>query len=272
MPTENRKQLWLGLLLSAVLLGGVIAFVLLTADGSANRDYVSSLTKQERADTVPILQHSSASQGICYGWSLDEYDFSMSNTNVRHGSTSVGSNLGDGVGVEENAACPRWVQVVARVIYTEESSEFNDYATILVKASEDIPDSARDQMLSGLDRFGLTEATFVDEPGWAVARAAVSLPLLAAEAGLVGPAATPAPGAATPAPLPEAGNDLWRDRWGYLLATAGLLLFSALMLAIGFRQRNRHRRKEAERQARTEDSRADRQAVAQDPGRTPEGR
>ena len=35
------------------------------------------------------------------------------------------------------------------------------------------------------------------------------------------PAAEPA---AAPAPLPDAGSDFWRDRWGWLLAAAGLLL------------------------------------------------
>ncbi|MGC4788648.1 hypothetical protein ACLQ22_12555 [Micromonospora sp. DT178] len=219
-------------------------------------DDVLPPTSQERGDTVPILQRSSASQGICYGWVLRDF--------YRYTDLSVGSNLGDGIAVEENAACPRWVQVVAQVAYTSESSESNDFARITVETSDDISTTARYRMQSGLERLGLTEDAFVDEPGWAVTRAAVSLPLLAAEAGVVEPAPTPAAATADAPPLPDAGSDLWRDRWGYLLAAVGLLLFTALLFAAGFWQRGRQRRKEAERQGRTKDVRA--------AGRTPEGR
>ncbi|WP_434971414.1 hypothetical protein [Micromonospora peucetia] len=259
------KQTGLVFFIGIVTVGICVAGSLANRDGGDN---VLPPTAQERGDTVPILQRSSASQGICYGWVLQDF--------YEYTDLSVGSNLGEGVAVEENASCPRWVQVVAKVAYTSESSESNDFARITVEASDDVSLTARYQMESGLERLGLTEDAFVDEPGWAVTRAAVSLPLLAAEAGLVEPAPTPAPGAANPAPLPEAGNDLWRDRWGYLLAVAGLLLFTALLFAVGFWQRGRQRRKEAERQAqgaaRMKDFRVARQAAAQKPGRTPEGR
>ncbi|MFG1886592.1 hypothetical protein ACGFIR_01805 [Micromonospora sp. NPDC049051] len=221
-------------------------------------DDVLPPTSQERRDTVPILQRSSASQGICYGWVLQDY--------YEYADLSVGSNLGDGVAVEENAACPRWVQVVARVAYTPESSESNDFARVRVETSDDVPASTRLRMENGLERLGLTEDAFVDEPGWAVTRAAVSLPLLAAEAGLVDPAPTPTAATAEPAPLPEAGSDLWRDRWGYLLAAVGLLLFAALLFAAGFWQRSRQRRKGAGGQGK-----ASATAVPAR-GRTPEGR
>ncbi|MEU2660911.1 hypothetical protein [Micromonospora sp. NBC_01740] len=235
---------------------------------SGGGDDVLPPTSQERGDTVPILQRSSASQGICYGWVLrDFYEYT---------DLSVGSNLGEGVAVEENAACPRWVQVVAQVAYTSESSESNDFARITVEASDDVSATAQLRMESGLERLGLTEDAFVDEPGWAVTRAAVSLPLLAAEAGLVEPAATPAAATADAPPLPDAGSDLWRDRWGYLLAAVGLLLFTALLFAAGFWQRGRQRREEAQRQAQAgagmRDFRVARQAAARDPRRTPEGR
>ncbi|MGN9763935.1 hypothetical protein ACTMS2_02040 [Micromonospora sp. SD12] len=225
-------------------------------NGRDGGDDVLPPTAQERGDTVPILQRSSDSQGICYGWVLQDY--------YRYTDLSVGSNLGEGVAVEENAACPRWVQVVARVAYTSESSESNDFARVTVETSDDVPATARLRMRNGLERLGLTEDAFVDEPGWAVTRAAVSLPLLAAEAGVVEPAPTPAAATAEPAPLPDAGSDLWRDRWGYLLAAIGLLLFTALLFAAGFWQRGRQRRKGAEGTARA------RGVPAR--GRTPEGR
>nr|WP_246158102.1 hypothetical protein [Micromonospora palomenae] len=68
------------------------------------------------------------------------------------------------------------------------------------------------------------------------------LPLLAVEAGLVEPAATPAAAGAAPSPLPAGGSDLWRDRWGYLLAAVGLLLVTALLVTVGLVQRRRQRR------------------------------
>ncbi|MEU4771220.1 hypothetical protein [Micromonospora sp. NPDC023644] len=224
-------------------------------NGNDGGDDVLPPTAQERGDTVPILQRSSDSQGICYGWVLRDY--------YRYTDLSVGSNLGDGVAVEENAACPRWVQVVARVAYTSESSESNDFARVTVETSDDVPALARLRMQNGLERLGLTEDAFVDEPGWAVTRAAVSLPLLAAEAGVVEPAPTPAAATGEPSPLPETRSDLWRDRWGYFLAAFGLLLFTALLFAVGFWQRGRQHRKEAEGQGT---------ARVRAAGRTPEGR
>ncbi|MFI9642737.1 hypothetical protein ACIG87_22200 [Micromonospora sp. NPDC051925] len=187
----------------------------------------------ERADTVPILAQATASQGICYGWRLEEsYDSAV----------SVGSNLGDGVPVGEDARCPRWVEVRARINYTSESSESEDSAYVSVAGSPDLAAADLASVQAGLTRFGLEDDVFIDDPGWAVCRAAVALPLLVAEAGVAPPAATPpADPDATAAPLPDAGSDFWRDRWGTLLATAGLLLAAALLLTVGFVQRGRQR-------------------------------
>ncbi|WP_442930854.1 hypothetical protein [Micromonospora sp. NBC_00421] len=187
----------------------------------------------ERADTVPLLAQATASQGICYGWRLEEsYDSAV----------SVGSNLGDGVPVSEDARCPRWVEARARITYTAESSESSDSAYVTVVGSPDIAAADLASVQAGLTRFGLNDDVFVDDPGWAVCRAAVALPLLVAEAGVAPPAATPTvdPGAAV-APLPEAGSDFWRDRWGLLLTAAGLLLVAVLLITVGFVQRSRRR-------------------------------
>ena len=43
------------------------------------------------------------------------------------------------------------------------------------------------------------------------------------------------------APLPDAGNDFWRDRWIYVLSSLGLFLLAALFLVVGVRQRRNHR-------------------------------
>ncbi|WP_406601172.1 hypothetical protein [Micromonospora yasonensis] len=183
----------------------------------------------ERADTVPLLQSAATSQGICYGWRLmDGYEV-----------VSVGSNAGDGTAVEEAPGCPRWIEVYADVTYTSESSEANDFATVQVKGSGDLELADLYRIEAGLARFGLDEGTFVDDPGWAVTRAATTLPLLAVEAGLAEPAAPTAGPTAAVAPLPDAGSDFWRDRWLWLLATLGILVLAALFVTVGVRQRRR---------------------------------
>nr|WP_307854621.1 hypothetical protein [Micromonospora sp. C31] len=219
-------------------------------------------TATERTDTVPLLARAAESQGICYGWQLEERYAAVVN---------VGSNLGDGVSVEDDPACPRWVRVVGDIRYTAQSSESEDHAYVTVEGSADFRPADLRAVARNLERFGLTGDVFLDDPGWAITRAAVSLPLLVAEQGLADPApvATAEP-STPPTALPDAGSDFWRDRWGYVLAVAGLLLVTGLLVAAGCWQRGRQRRREAERRgaARTKDLRTDRQAA----GRTPEGR
>lgn len=127
-------------------------------------------------------------------------------------------------------------------MYTSSSSESSDWATVTVSGSGDLDRGDLWAVDAGLDRFGLDTDTFVDDPGWAICRAAVTLPLLVAEAGVAPPAATPTADPGTPAAaLPDAGNDFWRDRWGWLLASAGLLLVAGLLITVGFVQRGRQR-------------------------------
>ncbi|SCG61546.1 hypothetical protein [Micromonospora coxensis] len=204
--------------------------------GSDNSDDVPPPVAQERDDTVAVLARSSASQGVCYGWELTDY-FGYGDP------VSVGSNLGDGVAVEKNPSCPRWVQVRVRVYYPSQSSESDDNAYVDVSGSGDFSSTELLRIENGLERLGITEKVLIDDPGWGVTRAAVMLPLLAVEVGAVEPATTPAPAATAPSPLPDPGSDLWRDRWGYLLAAGGLLLVTALLVTVGLVQRRRQRRK-----------------------------
>ncbi|MEU6203471.1 hypothetical protein ABZ814_07775 [Micromonospora musae] len=216
-------------------LGGVVVLVGICVAGGLSGDddlAVTPPTSTERADTVPILQQATAVQGICYGWTL------QAGAEV----VSAGSNLGEGAGVEGDPRCPSWMRVVADVTYVSESSESNDYAYVTVEGSADLDPSRLLAVGSGLERFGLTEDAFLDDPGWAVTRAAVSLPLLLAEAGGVSPVpVATATSAGPPPPLPAAGNDLWRDRWGYLLAAGGMLLVTVLLVTVGLVQRRRER-------------------------------
>lgn len=226
---KNRAGAWAVWLTIGLVVAACVAAGVRNNDGHAT---VAAPTAGERADSVAILQRTSAEQGLCYGWELvDFYDYDV--------PLSVGSNLGDGVAVEENPGCPRWVQVGANVGYVPESSESNDFARIQVTGSPDIDSADLRRVERGLERLGLTEDVFVDDPGWAVTRAAVMLPLLAVEAGLAEPADTPVPAAASPSPLPDAGSDYLRDRWGWLLATVGLLLLAALFVTVGVVQRRR---------------------------------
>ncbi|MDG4834561.1 hypothetical protein O7627_35420 [Solwaraspora sp. WMMD1047] len=232
-----------GLKVAAVVLVCLAALVacVVTTVGRDDSTAVPAPTGTERADTVAVLTRAAESQGICYGWRLrDDYLDAI----------SVGSNLGDGIPVDANPTrCPRWLLVEAQVIYTPASSERNDWASVRVTASEGVSSAG---YVAGLDRLGVDADAFLDEPGWAICRAAVFLPLLAAEAGLVppapaatsttGPAGTPGPGLAEPSPLPAAGSDFWRDRWSYLAGGAALLVVTLLLLAIGWFERRHQRR------------------------------
>ncbi|MEH0842556.1 hypothetical protein V6U81_09225 [Micromonospora sp. CPCC 205711] len=240
---QPKKSGWPALIWTIVLVvlccGGTVVYPSWgTVFGDDRSATVSAPTAQERGDTVPILAQSAAGQGVCYGWVLKDY-FDYGDP------VSVGSNLGDGVAVQDNPACPRWVQVSARIYYPSKSSESDDNAYVDVTGSADVDSVDLLRMKSGLDRLGVTEKAFVDDPGWAITRAAVMLPLLAAEQGLVEPAATPAPDTASPSPLPAAGNDLWRDRWGYFVAVTTLVLIAALLITVGVVQRRRQRRRVA---------------------------
>ncbi|MCM0675349.1 hypothetical protein NCC78_11715 [Micromonospora phytophila] len=233
----GRSNAWKGFAIgsAAVVLGGVcLAGALADNDDST---VVPPPTATERSDTVPLLRKARDSQGVCYGWRLED---------GQGATVSVGSNLGDGVTVTDNPQCPRWLQVVGNVSYTPESSESEDSAYVSVDGSGEFEGTDLLTMDQGLARLGITDEALLDDPGWAVTRAAVSLPLLVAERGLASaaPVVTAAP-ATPPAPLPDAGSDLWRDRWGHLVAAAGLLLLTALLVTVGVVQRRRQRRAEA---------------------------
>ncbi|MFR9777960.1 hypothetical protein ACL02O_18140 [Micromonospora sp. MS34] len=232
-----------------------------SAGGQALTTGVPAPATEERAGTVPILHAAFTSQGICYGWRLrDTYDV-----------VSVGSNLGDGTAVKDAPECPRWIEVDADVTYTPESSEASDSAIVQAAGSADIDPADLADIERGLERFGLDEATFVDDPGWAVTRAATMLPLLAVEAGLAAPAAAPSVDpTASASPLPDAGSDFWRDRWGWLVAAVGLLLLATLFIAAGAVQRRREHRVTVPAQRAGTHTGTDHPAATEAAGRTRE--
>ncbi|MDG4787355.1 hypothetical protein O7626_15680 [Micromonospora sp. WMMD1102] len=240
---QTAKRLKAGL--GVLVLLAIVGFVAL---GAFSRDDGSTVVPPpgpvERTDTVTLLQRAYGTQQICYGWRLRTGGAAFGAPPV-----SVGSNLGDNVPVDSDPArCPRWAEVDAAIWYTSESSESEDSAVYRVSSS---PDLAHVDFDRGLARLGVDAKQFVDDPGWAVCRAAVFLPLLVSETGSapasppptaptapISPTATPAP-TASPAPLADAGSDFWRDRWVLLLGAAGILLLTAIFLAIGVFERRR---------------------------------
>ena len=231
-PPAKKNEGWKAAAWCIGITVAIVALVLVFNDGDTDLN-VPPPTATQRADTVAILDRASKAQNICYGWQLLE--------GYSRDAVSVGSNLGDNVPVDEDPVrCPRWIKIRATVIYTSESSESDDYASIWVYSSDDLSSIG---FLSGLERLGLEDKVFIDDPGWAIARAAVFLPLLAAERELAPPVplATAAPDASpAPAPLPDAGSDFLRDRWPHLIGVGAFVLVGVLLVAIGLVQRHRH--------------------------------
>ncbi|MEU7806551.1 MULTISPECIES: hypothetical protein [unclassified Micromonospora] len=216
-----------------VVVVSVLALCLLGVFGPDSDTSVPAPAADERSGTVPILKAAADSQGICYGWRLSD----------GWNDVSVGSNHGDGMPAPGAPGCARWIEVTAEVRYSSMTGEREDDDVLIrIEGSDGITFTDLTEIRTGLRRFGLDEETFLDEPGWAVTRAATILPLLAAERGLAGPAAAPTAAPSTAAaPLPDAGSDFWRDRWGYILTSAGFFLVAALFLVVGLRQRRKQR-------------------------------
>jgi hypothetical protein len=183
-----------------------------------------------RRETTAQLAEANARQRVCFGWRLDSTDPT---------ETSRGSNLGDNVPVDSNPGrCPRWVEVSAMINYVSSSSESEDSAVVDVRTSPDI--NTGPTIRDNLARFGLDEKAFVDDPTWAVSRAALALPLLTAESGAAEPVPTAAgPATAPPSPLPSAGSDFWRDRLLFVLAAASIVLVAVVFGVIGLVLRRR---------------------------------
>jgi hypothetical protein len=217
-----------------VLLAAGAAALVLGLAGCSSGGGVDPGTAEGRRETAAELARAAQAQNLCFGWRLTE---GFTGNVVSHGS-----NLGDAKAASADAGrCPRWVEVRAAYYWTAESSEEEDYATFDVHTSPDLtvgPAIRRD-----LDRFGLTEQSFVDDPDWAISRAALALPLLAAEAGAAEPAPTPSAPAASPRALEPAGSDFWRDRIVFVAFAALSLALAVLALLVGLAQRARLRRR-----------------------------
>jgi len=218
----------LGVLL-VVGAGTAACIVFSSGDGSA---VVSAPSAADRQEVVAQLARATTAQAVCYGWQL---------TDGTGRTVSRGSNLGDTVPVDSDpGSCVKWVEVRAQVTYPPDSSEAEDQATVTVVGS---PSLRLDPgVVNRLARLGLAPAAFVDDPGWAICRAVLALPLLVAEAGSAEPAPTPS-GAptSTPQALADPGSDFWRDRLLFILVAGGVALGGLLMLLIGIFERRAQR-------------------------------
>jgi hypothetical protein len=215
----------------ALAVVGVAVFGLGLA-GCADEAAAPGEAAEQRRETASQLAKAAEAQGICYGWRLD---------GSGGAPTSRGSSLGDAVPVDSDPGrCPRWMEVNATVRYVSESSEADDSAFVDVRTSADL--RVGPTVATKLDRFGLEDKTFVDDPEFAISRAALALPLLAAENGAAPPAVPPAtPAASAPRALPDAGSDFWRDRWGFIAVAIGLVALAALFAVVGVVLQRRQR-------------------------------
>jgi hypothetical protein len=219
MAAFSPKSVVLGLATVALSVLGVLSECDTADDGST---VVPAPDAVDRAATVRELDRAATAQGICYGWQLAGSGL----------PASVGSNLGDGVSVTSSPdACPRWIEVRARVEWTPASSEAEDSSSVEVVSSDSLE---RGISAEALQRFGLDHRTFVDDPGDAVLQAVTVLPLLAAENGL----ATAVPSAAPTGPVPtdaadlaDSQRDFWRQRLWMVLAS-GIMLLVAGVIAV----------------------------------------
>ena len=222
------------LLLVALAAGGC-------ASSGDNDTTVPAPAAADREATATQLAQATAAQGVCYGWRL------LAGSSV----VSEGSNLGASTPVTaDGARCDRWVEVQATVVYTAASSESEDWASVAIRTSPNLKAGAIGT--DELDRLGLTNKAFIADPPEAVLRAALALPLLTVEAGAVEP--LPATPTATPSGgVPELAavrSDFWRDRLGYMVAAAALLLGGAVLITLALLAGRRFRARNAIRPRR----------------------
>lgn len=218
-------------------LAGTLAVLMVGLAGCAsdNSTVVPAPTSDEAAETARVLAAATGVQGMCYGWNL------MNAATYDDRSVSRGSSLGPAVAVDSDTTrCREYVEVVARVTYTSASSESSDRATMTVESNS--PRVNESDLTRRLEVMGFTSDAFIEDPGFLIMHAALSLPLVTAESGAATPVPATDPSAASNTPagaLPSAGNDFLRDRWGFLTFAGGFLLAGLAAIGLGVWQRGK---------------------------------
>ncbi|MEU6269625.1 hypothetical protein [Saccharopolyspora shandongensis] len=182
---------------------------------------IERFTPADAQQLAQRLAEAERAHGVCFGWKLVD------------GSTKQfdqGSSRGPGVPAD---SCPRWAETQVFVAAADTDDDV-DAADVKVVASGDL-----DAQLAADDfvNLGVTADSLAEEPVTATGQAALGLPLLLVENGvLTAPQATEdAAGTASVPPLPKgdgSGSD-WVP-WAWL---GGLGVVVVLALLLGFRAR-----------------------------------
>jgi hypothetical protein len=180
------------------------------------------------------LAEARRQQGICYGWSI----------RVSGGgevASEVGSDAGPGIPVRQGtpageAACDRWAEADIEIVYTDESSEFEDYATVGISTgpSSDWQPSWQD--------LGITEADLLGDRDYAAMTNLISgLPLLAAQDGVAAALTLPEaqPSGPTDEPYGNPTPDLLRDSGPAIVFFGLLALAGGLWFVVEVRRQRR---------------------------------
>ena len=200
---------------------------------------VGALPILEATDATELAQalaEATDDQDVCYGWEVTVNDYGGSASGV-----DEGSSLGVGPTAIETE-CERYVIFEARITYTSQASESEDFATFGVRSNIPGAPTSADLGEAGISSGGLLGGN--DDQ--VVANAALLLPALVAEKGLAPPITLeantqPLPGSDRATGTP--GSD-WLRKYGAAAGMAALLFAGGLGWAgwIVFRERPFRRR------------------------------
>lgn len=195
---------------------------------------IPRFTPQDAQSLSQSLARAEQRYDVCFGWRLTDgsmdAESSSSSSSVSdsdpRASYDQGSSRGPDVPAE---TCSRWVEVQVTVAYTSESSDDWSGVDLEIEASENFPRSK----LPDDDRFaelGITAEQFIDAPVPTTGHAALALPLLLTQSGLLNePAPSGDSADSKPAqPLPPAESEgsmawIWVGVLGALTAVAAVL-------------------------------------------------
>ncbi|MGH9040329.1 MAG: hypothetical protein ACRDZ3_08865 [Acidimicrobiia bacterium] len=166
-------------------------------------------------ELAQALAEATEEQDICYGWEVLVEDY---------GSGAGGTDAGSSLGVDmlpSEPVCARSIVFEARIVYTSESSEAADSATMSVRSDPPGMVSTAD-----IRRTGVSEGALLgNDDDLVLANAVLALPALAAEGGFAPPVTLEA----NEAPLPAGdgatgtpGSD-WLRKYGGALGAAALV-------------------------------------------------
>jgi hypothetical protein len=194
---------------------------LYSSSGSYHGAPIPMFTPAESQRLAEGLARAEQTYDVCFGWRL---------TDGSTGRVQVGSSAGPGIAAD--TCSQRWVEVRIVVAYTSDSDPTGDAADIDVQAA---PDWNWDSPLTTSDftALGITASALVDDPVSVTGHAAMALPLLLVEHGVLPPADADAqaPSAPPATPLPPA------DESGFpgsvvLLVVLGLAALTAFGIGI----------------------------------------